>query len=111
MVNHRAQRNHALDAAISLGNHLGLPVVCYHALRPDYPHASDRIHQFVLDGLAGLGHDLEARGVPYFLEINPLPGLNPDYSDMVILAGLMNISYETLITRIVNAALKRHQLA
>ncbi len=49
-------------------------------------------------------------GVPYFLEINPLPGLNPDYSDMVILAGLMNISYETLITRIVNAALLRHQL-
>ncbi|HQR07769.1 MAG TPA: ATP-grasp domain-containing protein [Gemmatales bacterium] len=50
-------------------------------------------------------------GVPYFLEINPLPGLNPDYSDMVILARLMGMSYETLITKIVNASLKRHQLA
>ena len=48
--------------------------------------------------------------VPYFLEINPLPGLNPDYSDMVILARLMGMSYETLVTRIVNASLKRHQL-
>lgn len=46
-------------------------------------------------------------GVPYFLEINPLPGLNPDYSDLVILAKLMKMSYETLITKIVQAALTR----
>ena len=25
-------------------------------------------------------------GVPYFLEVNPLPGLNPETSDLVILA-------------------------
>ena len=25
-------------------------------------------------------------GVPYFLEANPLPGLAPDWSDLVILA-------------------------
>jgi len=49
-------------------------------------------------------------GVPYFLEINPLPGLNPDYSDMVILARLVGMSYETLVTKLVNASLKRHQL-
>ncbi len=46
-------------------------------------------------------------GVPYFLEINPLPGLNPDYSDLVILTKSMGINYETLIRRIVNAALTR----
>jgi D-alanine-D-alanine ligase len=46
-------------------------------------------------------------GVPYFLEINPLPGLNPDYSDLVILARLMKMSYETLITKVVTAALRR----
>lgn len=49
-------------------------------------------------------------GVPYFLEINPLPGLNPDYSDMVILARLMGISYEQLISSIVQASLKRNGL-
>ncbi|MFO0812340.1 MAG: ATP-grasp domain-containing protein [Gemmatales bacterium] len=46
-------------------------------------------------------------GIPYFLEINPLPGLNPDYSDLVILARLMKMSYETLITKVVTAALTR----
>lgn len=46
-------------------------------------------------------------GVPYFLEINPLPGLNPDYSDLVILAGLVGMSYETLIKKIVSSAMSR----
>ena len=27
-------------------------------------------------------------GVPYFLEVNPLPGLNPETSDLVILADV-----------------------
>jgi D-alanine-D-alanine ligase len=49
-------------------------------------------------------------GVPYFLEINPLPGLNPDYSDLVILARMMGMSYETLIRKIVTAALRRYGL-
>ncbi len=46
-------------------------------------------------------------GVPYFLEVNPLPGLNPDDSDLVIMAGLVGWSYERLVTTIVEAALKR----
>jgi D-alanine-D-alanine ligase len=46
-------------------------------------------------------------GVPYFLEVNPLPGLNPDDSDLVIMAGLVGWSYERLVTTIVNAALER----
>jgi len=69
MVNQRVPSNHALDAAIALGNRLRLPVVCYHALRPDYPHASDRIHAFVLQGLEELGEAMRARGVPYWLEL------------------------------------------
>jgi len=69
MVNQRVPHNHALQAAIALGNHLGLPVVCYHALRPDYPHASDRLHAFVLQGLEELGAAMRARGVPYWLEL------------------------------------------
>src|SRR5262245_44644458 len=46
-------------------------------------------------------------GVPYFLEVNPLPGLNPESSDLVILAELAGWTYERLITRIVQAALER----
>ena len=46
-------------------------------------------------------------GVPYFLEVNPLPGLNPDDSDLVIMSRLLGWSYERLVTTIVNAALER----
>ena len=47
-------------------------------------------------------------GIPYFLEVNPLPGLNPESSDLVILAKLAGWSYPQLIQRIVEVALKRH---
>jgi D-alanine-D-alanine ligase len=46
-------------------------------------------------------------GVPYFIEANPLPGLNPESSDMVILAGLVGIDHVELIGMILDAALER----
>jgi D-alanine-D-alanine ligase len=46
-------------------------------------------------------------GTPYFLEVNPLPGLNPESSDLVILARLAGWSYEQLIESIWQAAVKR----
>jgi D-alanine-D-alanine ligase len=48
------------------------------------------------------------KGVPYFLEVNPLPGLNPDYSDLVILGRGAGWSYEQLIATILQEALDRH---
>jgi D-alanine-D-alanine ligase len=47
-------------------------------------------------------------GVPYFLEVNPLPGLNPLDSDLVLMANLLGWSYERLVTTIVNEAMKRY---
>ena len=44
-------------------------------------------------------------GVPYFLEVNPLPGLNPDSGDLVILSGMAGWSYAQLIHAILDAAL------
>ena len=51
----RAADNPAIDAAVRLGNALGLPVLVYHGLREDYPYASDRLHRFIL----GVCRDLE----------------------------------------------------
>jgi D-alanine-D-alanine ligase len=45
--------------------------------------------------------------VPYFLEANPLPGLNPETSDLVILARLNGMDHAALIRSIVEAALDR----
>ena len=41
-------------------------------------------------------------GVPYFLEVNPLPGLNPESSDLVIMARLLGVSHAGLVERIVS---------
>jgi D-alanine-D-alanine ligase len=50
-------------------------------------------------------------GIPYFIEANPLPGLAPDWSDLVILAQGMGIGHAELIRRILHAALERVGLA
>jgi D-alanine-D-alanine ligase len=48
-----------------------------------------------------------AEGTPYFLEVNPLPGLHPDHSDLPILSGLCGVCYEDLIDMIMQSALQR----
>ncbi len=46
-------------------------------------------------------------GVPYFLAINPLPGLNPESSDLCYLAYRVNLTYPDLIRMIFEAAAAR----
>ena len=48
------------------------------------------------------------REEPYFLEVNPLPGLNPESSDLVILATMNGWTYDALIAGILQAARDRH---
>jgi D-alanine-D-alanine ligase len=52
---------------------------------------------------------VSADGIPYMLEINPLPGLG-DYSDLVIMAVKLGWKHEALIASIFNAALERYPL-
>lgn len=47
------------------------------------------------------------RGIPYFLEVNPLPGLSPSSGDLVLLAQAVGVEYPELISRIVQAAMRR----
>jgi D-alanine-D-alanine ligase len=53
----------------------------------------------------------DAKGEPYFLEANPLAGLNPWHSDLPILAAQNGIEFEALIGMILDAGLARHGLA
>ena len=46
-------------------------------------------------------------GLPYFLEVNPLPGLNPETSDLVILSTKSGLDHAGLIRGILDAALLR----
>jgi D-alanine-D-alanine ligase len=47
---------------------------------------------------------------PYILEINPLPGLAPGYSDLVIEAAAEGVNHTFLVNMILNTALKRYGL-
>jgi D-alanine-D-alanine ligase len=49
----------------------------------------------------------DADGLPNFLEVNPLAGLNPVVSDLPILCTLKGISYNNLISLIMESALSR----
>lgn len=49
-------------------------------------------------------------GTIYFIEINPLPGLAPGYSDYPMLAHFCGMDYETLVLNILNSGLKRYNM-
>lgn len=90
---HRAHDNFAFNFAAEQANALGVPVVVYHGLRPDYPWASDRLHTFMLEGVADLARDFAAMGVQYAFHLDPGPdhpgGVvppRPDTSPLVALA-------------------------
>ena len=47
------------------------------------------------------------KGNPNFLEINPLPGLHPEHSDLPILCRLNGISYPELLKMIMDSAMSK----
>ena len=49
----------------------------------------------------------DAAGRPNFMEVNPLAGLHPEHSDLPILCGLSDMSYQILIDSILRSAMKR----
>jgi deoxyribodipyrimidine photo-lyase len=63
----RAGDNAALAYAIDRAEELGVPCLVYESLRTDYPHASDRLHTFVLEGARDTAASLAARGVRHAL--------------------------------------------
>jgi D-alanine-D-alanine ligase len=50
---------------------------------------------------------MNPRGEVYVFEVNPLPGLTPDYSDLVLIAKAASMDYRTLIGEILAGGLKR----
>jgi len=50
------------------------------------------------------------KGIPHFMEANPLAGIHPTHSDLPILATQAGIEYKELIRRIIDAAKKRNSI-
>ena len=50
---------------------------------------------------------MDAAGVPNFIEVNPLAGINPEHSDLPMLAGKKGINFNQLIDMIMKSAITR----
>jgi deoxyribodipyrimidine photo-lyase len=70
----RVRSNFALQYAAAQALAMGRPLVVLEALRCDYPWASDRLHRFVVDGMADNARDLAGRGVTYLSYVEPARG-------------------------------------
>ncbi len=66
--------NFALDRAIAWAEELGKPLVVLEALRCDYRWASDRIHRFVLDGMAENARRAVGKRILYIPYVEPASG-------------------------------------
>lgn len=71
-------------------------------------HLALRAHQVIgaLD-ISRVDIRLDAEGQPRLLEINPLPGLTPNYSDLCLMAAAEGISYNDLILEILHLGASR----
>lgn len=54
---------------------------------------------------------LSQEGEIYFIEINPLPGLAPGYSDFPMIAEFNGMDYNTLVRNVLKSALKRYGMS
>ena len=52
----------------------------------------------------------DAHGLPHFMEVNSLAGLNPVRSDLPILCNLLGITYHELISSIIESAFRRSKI-
>jgi D-alanine-D-alanine ligase len=52
---------------------------------------------------------MDEQGKVYFLECNPLPGLTPGWSDLVLIAKAAGIEYNALISEILSGAIRRYK--
>ena len=52
---------------------------------------------------------MDLQGRVYFLECNPLPGLTPGWSDLVLIAKAAGLEYPALISEILSGAIRRYK--
>ncbi|MCB1324024.1 MAG: hypothetical protein H7A21_01175 [Spirochaetales bacterium] len=65
-IHRRLFSNYALEYAVLAANSLGLPLLVLEALRCDYPWASVRFHQFLLEGMQEHLRITTERGFNYY---------------------------------------------
>ncbi|MBU4564403.1 MAG: deoxyribodipyrimidine photolyase [Desulfarculus sp.] len=70
----RTAYNYGLERAADMCRQLDKPLVVLEALRVDYPYASDRLHAFILQGMADNQEAFKDKGVRYHPFVERAPG-------------------------------------
>jgi len=106
----RTRFNFGLQRAADWSRDLGLPLVILEALRTDYPWASDRLHRFVVDGMADTAAALAGRNVTYHPYVEPELGAGRGLLEHLAAEAAVVVTddYPTFfLPRMVNAAATR----
>jgi deoxyribodipyrimidine photo-lyase len=74
IANRRLHFNFALDRALEHCTALNKPLVILEALRIGYRWASDRMHRFVMDGMADNARRCSEQGILYYPYVEPCQG-------------------------------------
>ncbi|MDG2383088.1 MAG: deoxyribodipyrimidine photolyase [Pirellulaceae bacterium] len=70
----RSQWNFCLQRAVELAEECEKPLLVFEALRSGYSWASDRLHHFVIQGMADNQRRLKKHGIAYFPYLESEPG-------------------------------------
>ena len=96
------------DASLGLNPALHCPARLDPATTARVQHVALRAHRALgCRDLSRTDIRLSRDGVPYVLEVNPLPGLHPQDSNFPIMTGAAGLSHPALIQRIVELAMSR----
>jgi deoxyribodipyrimidine photo-lyase len=74
VASRRLESNFALEHAAARAHEWRKPLIILEALRCDYPWASDRLHTFVIDGMADHAQALDGSPVAYLPYVEPTRG-------------------------------------
>jgi D-alanine-D-alanine ligase len=89
-------------------NGWGLPPMIRSSIETEAVKAFEALE---LRDMARIDLRLDMDGIPRVIDVNPLPGLNPEFGDLPILFGLNGGDYQTLIRILLEEAFSRCGLA
>ena len=74
VASRRTRANFALERAVELALELARPLIVFEPLRVGYPMASDRLHAFMLQGMADNARAFARTPARYFPYVEATPG-------------------------------------
>lgn len=74
IANRRTRFNYSLQRAVELSKGLNKPLLVFEALRCGYEWSSDRLHKFVIQGMAANQKNLKDSVATYYCYVEPEPG-------------------------------------